>query len=325
MGELARNKEDETRRYLPRFVCVFSDRTRACWDRAKLAATLAAADQVPPALEGLLQARDSIAPALDLLKKLRQNLPPPPGKDYPEQALIDGLENLASRLPTLTKEDLPADDKLAATCAALQRRGRELLELLERNDDNKEQNPFRQKLIANLQEIMRDLRGAQGLFMDVGIDQPIDMAVTHLELPVQANGQPRQSFTASEGYFVLRAVVKATGQDLRTSVVCRIGEKTMQQPVELKAGEQQMVQFQINCLELAPGPHQLEVRIDPPDLLPFNNSRFLTFGIRQPPRVLVLRENEDDARASYFIKALQALGGDYQVAIEARSRAICPR
>src|SRR5262245_46705352 len=32
LGDLGRKADDDTSRFLPRFVCVFSDRTRACWD-----------------------------------------------------------------------------------------------------------------------------------------------------------------------------------------------------------------------------------------------------------------------------------------------------
>ena len=113
MGELARSKEDETSRYLPRFVCVFSDRTRACWDLGKLAAAQAAADQLSPSLEGLRQLSGNIAPLVALLKELRGKLPPPPGRDYPEQALIDSLQQLEPLVPALTKADFPPDEKLS--------------------------------------------------------------------------------------------------------------------------------------------------------------------------------------------------------------------
>src|SRR5262249_7169417 len=84
LGELARSTEDETSRYLPRVVCVFSDRTRACWDLTKLPPAQAAADRVPPTLEGLQQVQSGIGALVSLLRELRGKLPPPPGKDYPE-------------------------------------------------------------------------------------------------------------------------------------------------------------------------------------------------------------------------------------------------
>ncbi len=309
MGELARNKEDETSRYLPRFVCVFSDRTRACWDKSALASAQAAANQVPPSLEGLLQARDNIAPALSLLKELRTQLPPAPGQDYPDQILISALEQLAPRLPILTKEDFPPDSQLSALTETIQRRSRDLLDLLEPKegtDDKKNSDAFRLKLIKNLQILMRDLSGAQGLFVDVGIDQPVDLAITHLELPLQANGQPRQAFGPDE-IIVLRAVVQATGRDVNSTLSCKINQKTYQQSVEAKAGVPQTVRFQIDCkeLQLGPGVHQLEARFDPPDLLPFNNSRFVTFAIREPPHVLVLTDNASNAED--FKRALYSL------------------
>ncbi len=266
----------------------------------------AAANQVPPSLEGLLRARDNIAPALSLLKELRTQLPPSAGQDYPDQTLINALEQLAPRLPTLNKEDFPADSQLSGLTETIQRRSRDLLDLLEPKDDEKYSDAFQQKLAANLQVLIRDLSGAQGLFVDVGIDQPIDLAITHLELPAQANGQPRQAFGPDE-IIVFRAVVRAIGRDINTTLSCKINQKLFQQSVEAKAGVPQTVRFQIDCqeLKLGPGVHQLEVRFDPPDLLPFNNSRFVTFAIREPPRVLVLTDNA--SKAENFKRALYSL------------------
>src|SRR5262249_17549138 len=150
LGELARSKEDETSRFLPRFVCVFSDRTRACWDLGKLAAAQAAADQVPPSLEGLRQGSGAPAPLTALPKEFRGPPPPPPGRDYPEQSLIDSLEQLGPVLPALSKADFPADEKLSALAGSIQRRGRDLLELLQPTSDqsaNKDLDEFRVKLI----------------------------------------------------------------------------------------------------------------------------------------------------------------------------------
>ncbi|HWY85162.1 MAG TPA: BatA domain-containing protein, partial [Gemmataceae bacterium] len=312
LGELARSKEDETRRYLPRFVCLFSDRTRACWDPSKRAGAQTAADQVPPSLEGLLEARDNIAPLVSLLKELRGKLPPPPGQDYPENALIDFHEQLSPLLPTLTKADFPPDGKLSVLPENIQRRGRDLLELLQPKDqtpDQKDPDEFRAKLVKNLQGVLRDLSGAQGLFVDVGIDAPVDLAITHLKLPELASGEPQQVF-GPDDTIRIRAIVRATGKDMNATLTCKVDTKILPPAsTDVPAGAPVTIPFEIDAkeLKLGPGPHQVEVRADPLDLLPFNNTRFVTFTIREPRRVLVLTRPEDGGRAGRFIDALLSL------------------
>ncbi len=154
------------------------------------------------------------------------------------------------------------------------------------------------------------MRGVQGLFIDVGVEKPADLAITHLQLPAsEANGQPRVVFGPTEK-IVVQAGLDATGQDFNATLTCKLDNKqVLQQPAEVKAGTRQMIPIEIDCavLKLGPGTHQLEVTLDPPDLLPFNNRRFLTFAVRQPRRVLVLRDENDAARAGYFINALAKL------------------
>ena len=49
----------------------------------------------------------------------------------------------------------------------------------------------------------------------------------------------------------------------------------------------------------------MEVRADPLDLLTSNNSRFVTFAIREPRRVLVLTRRDDEGRVERFSAALR--------------------
>jgi len=304
LADSARSKEDETSRHFPRFVCVLSDRTRASWKIGKLKAAQNAAYQVPPSLEGLGQARAGITPLISLLKELRGKIPPAASRDYPEQSLIDSLEKLAPLLPTLSKADFPPDEKLCSLTENIQRQGRELLDLLPAEYPKQGPDSFRSKLTKNLQEVLGSVIGAQGLFIDVGIDQPVDLAITDVELPALANGQPRQIFDPDEK-FVLRAIVAATGKDLNTTATWNLDQKTFTQAATIKAGERQTIPFEIDAheLKLHPGPYQVEVRLEPSDLLPFNNRRFLTFAIREPRRVLVL--TEDPGKAQKFVDTLQ--------------------
>jgi hypothetical protein len=307
LGDLARSREDDTSRFLPRLVCVFSDRTRGCWDLSKLPAAQNAADQVPPTLEGLQRVRDKIAPLSSLLRELRGKLPPPSGRDYPEQALIDSLEQLAPLLPGLTKADLPPDEKISALTATIKSRGRDLLLLVQPQGAKEKDDEFRAKLNSNLEAVLADLRGARGLFVDVGVDQPVDVALTRIELPQQANGQPRQLFGPEET-IRLAAVAQATGKNVDTTITCKMDNKIYQQrPAQLKAGQRQSIPFEVDCKGLKPGPHQVEISMEAADLLPFNNRFYLTFAVEEPRRVLVLREDADAAKAQeFFIRALES-------------------
>src|SRR5262249_49988084 len=160
----------DTGRFLPPLVCVFSDRTRACWDMGRQKSVLEASDIVPAAVEGLQQARENIGRLMDRLKELRNQLPPPSGADYPDQALLDSLEQLRDRLPSLTKEEIPFDERLTGLVVSIRRRGRDLLSLLETKDDiSPAVSEYRGKLLKSLQEVLSNLQGSQGLFFDVGV------------------------------------------------------------------------------------------------------------------------------------------------------------
>lgn len=311
LGELARQRDDEVARFLPRFVCVFTDRTRAAWDPARLTAAQTAADQVPPRLEGLQQARGRIPSVVELLKDLRRQLPPPPGRDYPEQALVAELDELASHVPGLTKADFPLEAKLAALVESIQRRGRDLLSALRPPDTiapdpaSKEAEDYRKRLVTALGELLQDLRGAQGLLIDVGIDEPVDLAITQVEFPRLSDGQPLQAFS-EEDKFILRAVVQATGKDVSTMLRVQLDKAEFKREVSLKAGQQDSLPFEIDCAKLGPGVHQATIGLATSDLLLFNNKRFATFLVREPRKVLVIADNA--APAEFFLRALRALG-----------------
>lgn len=143
--------------------------------------------------------------------------------------------------------------------------------------------------LKQLQE-MRDHMPApkvQAVFVDVGVEQPQDLAITSLELP-------RQAVPANVPVF-LRATVQATGRDYDAEIVCRIdGEKAFdRKPVKLPAGRSEVITFE--RLGLAPGLHQAEVKLEPSDSLLFNNVAFATFEIRGARQVLTLTDDPDDA------------------------------
>ena len=140
---------------------------------------------------------------------------------------------------------------------------------------------------------LRDRLGidVHSAFVDVGIAEPVDLALVAVDLPRQVIPPGDKA--------VVRVTVRATGADCDSEVICRIdGEKTAERkPVILEAGQSRVIAFERGGL--APGPHQAEITLANPDALLFNNSLFATFEIRGGRRVLTLVDDPSDA---YFWK-----------------------
>jgi hypothetical protein len=145
---------------------------------------------------------------------------------------------------------------------------------------------------ANQNETLQRMRdrlpppGVIGVFVDLGAENPADLAIAGLELP-------RQALAANERV-VIRAPVRATGMDYDTQLLCRIdGEVVDRKPVQLAAGQSKVISFERRGL--APGFHQVEVALETTDALPFNNIAFATFEVRGPRQVLILADAAQDA------------------------------
>jgi len=313
-GELVRSTDDESARQLPRLLCVFSDRMRACWDVGQQQLVNDAHDQVPPLLEGLQQLRGDIPALVSELGALRSKLPPASGSDYPEQALIAALEKLRGHIGELRREDLPTDPELAKLIPGVRRATREILQSLQGGDPKEATaKDYRNQLIDKLVNLSREVQGAYGIFVDVGVEKPVDLSIADLQLPRDSNAQVRQVFSEDEN-IIVRVPVQAIGKDYDNEVICQIGGNTLRQARAVKAGERVNALFELDPgkLRLAPGLHQLEVRLGATDSLPFNNSRYLTFAIREPQRVLVIAD--EVRKADYFKQALLSL--QYKVDVQ---------
>jgi hypothetical protein len=305
LADVALDTENSPARALPRLLCVFSDRTRACWDASQLARLQAADDEVPPALERLQGFRGKVSSLVEMLRALRTQIPPAGGQDYPDQETADAWQQLGERIPTLTAVDYP-DRETAGFVAKMRGKSRELLAALGRLGDQvpPEVRDFRSKLVAALEAGLDELRGVHEVFVDVGVDNPVNLGILRLEFPDEGGaGVARQVFAPDER-LVLRAIVQATGQDYDTSILCKVEGKTLPRPLKVKAGQQATVPFEIDCRELAPGPHQVEVRLAAADLLPFDNTAYATFAVREPRKVLILAD--EPAKAEPWRRAIEA-------------------
>jgi hypothetical protein len=129
------------------------------------------------------------------------------------------------------------------------------------------------------------------VFVDVGVEEPVDLAVFEVEMRPQVVPANRSA--------LLRIHVRATGDTFNTAVKCQFdGEpRTDQKPVDLKVGANReatkVVEFERG--ELRPGWHTAEISVDTGDSLPGNNFRYVTFEVRDPQKVLVICDDRTDA------------------------------
>jgi hypothetical protein len=149
-----------------------------------------------------------------------------------------------------------------------------------------------------------DAEKVQLLYFDVGVDEPIDLAILNATLPGN-----RQSFTQGET-IRLRVLVKATGKDVLNTLMLSVdGKERMTQEFTAEAGKPQTLMLDLDTTGLGIGAHQAEVKFKiTPDALPFNDGRFLTFEVQTKQKILVLAD--DEKKAQKFKWALEDLGYD---------------
>jgi hypothetical protein len=127
------------------------------------------------------------------------------------------------------------------------------------------------------------------VYVDVGVEQPDDVAVADVDVKPQAVPANRP--------VVLNVTVQATGQDHEAEVSCRFdGDPTAERkPVRLRANDRQIVTFERRGLAVNKF-HQAEIILSPTDSLPGNNVRYATVLVRKPQKVLLLCDDPTDAR-----------------------------
>jgi hypothetical protein len=125
------------------------------------------------------------------------------------------------------------------------------------------------------------------VYVDVGVEQPSDLAVAEIEVKPQAVSANRP--------VVLRVTVQATGPGGEADVSCRFDgdAQAERRPVRLRAGERQVVSFERRGLK--PGYHQAEVTLQPDDSLKADNVRYATVLVREPRKLLLLCDDPRDA------------------------------
>jgi hypothetical protein len=133
--------------------------------------------------------------------------------------------------------------------------------------------------------------GIRALFVDVGAEKPKDLAIDKVEIvpPIVAPGDR----------FQIQATVRATGTDFDTELLCQLdndadlGRPPDKQAIQLAAGQGRVIVFEREALPRPQGAsaemtYQVTVRHQTADALPFNNTRFATFLMRERRKVLTI-------------------------------------
>jgi Aerotolerance regulator N-terminal len=132
------------------------------------------------------------------------------------------------------------------------------------------------------------------VFVDVGVEEPVDLAITDVVMRPQVVPANRTA--------LLRVHVQATGDTFNTAVKCQFdGEPRIdRKPVDLTAdaGEVKVVTKVVEFERggFAPGWHTAEVSVDTADSLAGDNFRYVTFEVREPQKVLVICDDRQDAK-----------------------------
>jgi hypothetical protein len=153
---------------------------------------------------------------------------------------------------------------------------------------------------------------AHAVFVDVGVDEPTNLAIRGVELP-------RQVVPANDRV-LFHAQVLATGRDYDTEIRCRIDNDPRPdvKPLKIKAGQAETVTFERRAQDLKLGLHRAEITLAAPDNLPFSAGRFATFEIRGPRRVLTITDRPGAAGTDaedVIWKLMLNAGGAFQCEI----------
>ncbi len=148
--------------------------------------------------------------------------------------------------------------------------------------------------------------GVQVLFVDVGLDQPRDLAIESIEASPDV--------VVPGGKLDVRVGVRATGGDFNTVLDCQfetersVDPTLTRQPVRLAAGERKVLVFQ-RTVPKATGdrdvPVQIVARLEGSDPLLFNNTAFATVPTRSQRKLLLITDSLDPSRP--VREALQAI------------------
>jgi hypothetical protein len=148
--------------------------------------------------------------------------------------------------------------------------------------------PARTEDLKRLWEKLPDPKPAH-VVVDVGVDQPADVAITGASMTPQVIPGNRPA--------VVTVTVRATGPGADTAVKAYLDDSPtpVHKPVTLVGGQTASLNYEFKSL--TPGLHQVRFELATKDSLLADNVRFLTFRIAEPRRVLAVTDNPGDRTA----------------------------
>ena len=145
------------------------------------------------------------------------------------------MGNLGERLLQLRADEYP-DTGTQPLLAAVRAKQQELLALLEKAGDRlpADAKEFASSLMSELRTSLRNSAGFTPFYIDVGVEQPADLALADLQL-------------IREGVekFTLQVESRATGDDFRPTLSWQIGAQQPDVALEVKAGKREFNRFQL--------------------------------------------------------------------------------
>ncbi len=167
--------------------------------------------------------------------------------------------------------------------------------------------------LKKLRDAVPDPKPVQAV-VDVGVEPPTNVAITAAEV------RPHQVVPGNVPA-VVGVTVAAAGPDVEVGVRCRLdGAPTAERrAVTVPGGQSRPVEFTFNGLK--PGLHQAEVSLDAADRLAFDNTRFVTFRVAEPRRILTISDDPDDAR---WWALAHNLKGDFACEVVTPQQAVAP-
>lgn len=154
------------------------------------------------------------------------------------------------------------------------------------------------------------------VFVDVGVEQPTNLAIAEVELPRQ--------IVPAHDRVVLKVKTQATGRDYDTEILCRIDDKPAERrPIKPRAGQTEEVgPFEVR--DLPPGLHRAEISLAAADHLPFSAVRFATFEVRGPRSVLTITDrpgNDPSGGDAYIWRLALERGGSFHCDVKSTQEA----
>src|SRR5262249_40361588 len=130
--------------------------------------------------------------------------------------------------------------------------------------------------------------GVSSVFVDVGVKEPEDLGIERVVVdPVSA--PPGSEVT-------IAAFIRATGnradRKVIRKVICQVDAgRPQEEEAQVEPGNPPAaVRFTYRTAPLGAGSHQVVVRLEGTDQLPFNNTRFATFVVNPGRKVLLLAD-----------------------------------